>query len=110
MAWDWNTFWFVLIILSLLFLLVLTIIWWNQLRKKKEKGPSHIELYFDENFRKIMDEWDFASRDKVKDFKKNMSTRLGKVGADISVMENKRVDLEKRMDKVEKGMSKLEGL
>jgi hypothetical protein len=110
MAWDWNTFFFVLVIGLLVLALVVTIIWWINLRKKRAQGPSHIELYFGENFRKIMDEWDFSTRDSVKDFKKNMNSRLTKVGGDIDVLEAKKKNLDKRMVNLDKKMNKLEGL
>ncbi|MFO8051043.1 MAG: hypothetical protein R6V01_05020 [Thermoplasmatota archaeon] len=110
MAWDWNTFWFVLIIGLLVILLALTIIWFINLSRKKRKGPSHVELYFSENFRKIMDEWDFSTRDQVKDFKSDMKGRLKKVGGDIDLLESKKGKLDRRMSSLDKKMQKLEGL
>ena len=59
MAFDWTTFWFVVIIGFLVVAFVLVLMWYVSLSKKRKKLPSHINLYFDENFRKIMDEWDF---------------------------------------------------
>ncbi|MGA1792447.1 MAG: hypothetical protein ACMUHM_00695 [Thermoplasmatota archaeon] len=109
MGWDWTTFWYVLVIGLLLVALVLVIIWYFQLSRKRKKGPSHIELYFDENFRGIMSEWDFLTRDKVKDFKKDMLKRLGKVGGDIDGLEKKKTSLDKRMTVLETKMKDLEG-
>jgi len=109
MDWDWSTFGYVLVIGILLLALVLVIIWYFQLTRKKRKGPSHIELYFDENFRGIMGEWDFATRDKVKDFKKDMLKRLGKVGSDIDGLEKKRTALDKRMTALETKIKDMEG-
>lgn len=110
MAWDWNTFWFVLIIGLLVLAFILTVVWFINLRRKKSQTPSHIDLYFGENFRKIMDEWDFTTRDRVKDFKKDMNSRLSKVGGDLDVMEKKKKNLDKRMTSLDKNMTKLEGL
>ena len=110
MGWDWTTFWYVLIIGVLLVALVLVIIWYIQLSRKKKKEPSHIELYFDENFRGIIGEWDFMTRDKVKEFKKDMGKRLSKVGSDIDVLEKKKTTLDKRMTALETKMKDLEGL
>lgn len=112
MAWDWNTFFFVLLIGLLLLALIFVFFWFLDLskRSKKDKGPSHIELYFHDNFRRIMDEWDFTTRDRVKEFKKNMVKRLSKVGSDIDVLEVKRTSLDSRMDTLENKMAKLEDL
>ncbi|MGA1819419.1 MAG: hypothetical protein ACMUHU_00255 [Thermoplasmatota archaeon] len=109
MGWDWTTFGFVLTIGILVLAFILALIWYFQLSRKSKKGPSHIELYFDENFRGIMGEWDFLTRDKVKDFKKDMLKRLGKVGSDIDGLEKKRVTLDKRMTALETKMKDMEG-
>jgi hypothetical protein len=109
MAFDWTTFWFVVIIGVLIIAFVLVLLWYLSLSRKKKQLPSHIELYFDENFRKIMDEWDFTTRDRVKDFKKDMGKRLTKVGNDISTLENRKASLDRRISAVERGMEKLEG-
>jgi hypothetical protein len=111
MEFDWNTFFFIIIIgllvLAFIYTLILLI---TSLRKRKGgKAPSHIELYFDDNFRKIIDEWDLMPRDRVKEFKKDMTKRLTKVGTEINSLEEKRNSLEGRLSTVEKGMEKLEG-
>ena len=107
---DWTIFWIVLIaILALAALIVLisAIVSW---RKKKAAGPSHIELYFDDNFRNIMSEWDMVTRDKVKDFKGDMTKRLKTVGSDIDLLYTKKKGLDKRMNTLDKKISKMEGL
>jgi len=110
MSWDWNTFFFVLIIGLLVLALVLVFIWFLSLRRKSRAMPSHVDLYFQGNFRKIMDEWDFTTRDRVKDFKKDMSKRLLKVGGDLDVLETKKKHMDGRMDTLEKQISNMEGL
>ncbi|HHD15251.1 MAG TPA: hypothetical protein ENK47_00920 [Euryarchaeota archaeon] len=111
MSFDWGTFWFVVIIGVLVLAFVLALLWFISLSKKRRKQvPSHIELYFDSNFRKIMDEWDFTTRDRVKSFKKEITKRLSVVDSDISNLEKKKKDLEKRLTSVEKEMGKLEGV
>ncbi|MGA1820671.1 MAG: hypothetical protein ACMUHU_06660, partial [Thermoplasmatota archaeon] len=84
--------------------------WYLHLRRKRKMEPSHLQLYFDENFRNIMGEWDFVTRDRVKEFKKDIGKRLQVVGTDITTLETKRTTLEKRMGGLEKTISKLEGL
>jgi hypothetical protein len=109
MGWDWTTFWFVVIIGLLVIALVLVFFWYLSLSKKKKTEPSHIQLYFDENFRNIISEWDFTTRDRVKEFKKDISKRLVIVGSDIDGLEKNRLKLDKRMDSLESKMKKLEG-
>jgi peptidoglycan hydrolase CwlO-like protein len=110
MAWDWMTFWIVILIGLLLLALVLTFLWFLDLNKKKKREPSHIQLYFDENFRNIIGEWDFSTRDRVKEFKKDITKRLTSVGGDIDILDTKRKKLDKRMDALEQKMKGLEGL
>jgi hypothetical protein len=105
---DWNTFWFVLIIAVLVIALILVIAWYFSLRRKRKEMPSHVELYFDENFRGIMSEWDMVTRDRVKSFKKDMSDRLSRVSTSIDDMEKSRKRLESRMSSLDREMSKLE--
>ncbi len=110
MTFDWTTFWYVIVIGGLSLLFALTLMWFISLSKKRKQMPSHIELYFDENFKKIMNEWDLATRDKAKEFRKDMNGRLVKVGNDISGLEKRRSVLDKRLKAVEAGMNGLEGL
>lgn len=110
MAWDWLTFWIVILIGLLLLGLVLTFLWFLSLNKKKRMEPSHIQLYFDENFRNILGEWDFTTRDRVKEFKKDVSKRLISVAGDIDLLDKKKVKLDNRMASLELKMKDLEGL
>lgn len=106
---DTNTYWYIAIIAALSLSLVLVFAWYMHLRKKRAQMPSHIQLYFDDNFRKIMTEWDMVTRDRVKTFKKDMNKRLSKVGDDISHLEGKRNDLDSRLSTLDKKFTKLEG-
>ena len=110
MTWDWLTILLFVGIVVLIFAWLLTLGWFIHLRKKRRMEPSHIQLYFDDNFRSIMGEWDFVTRDRVKDFKKDLGKRLGVVGKDITSMENKKIVLEKRMGNLERTLNKLEGV
>jgi hypothetical protein len=109
MSWSWPTFWYVLIAGVLLIALILVIWWFISLLKKRRERPSHIKLYFDANFRKIIDEWDLVSRDRVKEFKKDITHRLSKVGDDITQLEKHRDKLNGRMKKLDTEIGKLEG-
>jgi hypothetical protein len=109
MSWSWPTFWYVLIIGILILAFILVLFWFFSLMRKRRAGPTHIELYFDDNFRKIVDEWDLISRDRVKEWKKDIKSRLTVIGTDLTTLENNRDTLEKRMTKLDREISKLEG-
>lgn len=103
-----DSVWYVVIIVALLIALVLVIAWYASLKKKQKAMPSHVQLYFDENFRKIMSEWDMSTRDRVKEFKKDMSGRLSNVGKNIDDLEASSKKLDKRLNALDTEMSKLE--
>jgi uncharacterized protein HemX len=103
-----ESYWYIIIIAALLILLGLVIAWYASLKKKQKSMPSHVQLYFDENFRKIMTEWDMTTRDRVKDFKKDMSGRLAKVGSSIDDLEANTKKLDKRLNTLDREMSKME--
>lgn len=105
---DWETIVLTVAIVVLVLALIAVIAWYFSLRRKKKMEPSHVDLYFGENFRKIMSEWDMSTRDQVKGFKKDMSTRLSKVGKEIDSLERNKDRLEKRMTSLDKEMQKLE--
>jgi peptidoglycan hydrolase CwlO-like protein len=71
---------------------------------------EHVELYFDEHFRDIINEWDLTNRTKLKDWKKDMSKRLDDVGTDIDKLSKFRKSFDPRLDKLESEMKKLEVL
>lgn len=110
MAFDWYTFWMVLLIGLLVIAFIAAFMWYRSLSRKKKEMPSHIELYFDDNFRKIMDEWDMTTRERVKTFRKDMKGRLKKIGEDIGTLEKKKGILDSRLASVENDMESLEAL
>jgi hypothetical protein len=110
MTWDWTTFWIVILIGFLVLAWISVFIWFLNLRSKKIKEPSHIDLYFQDNFRSIMDEWDMVTRPKLKSYKKDLNQRLSKCGEDIDKFFSKRVEMEKRMTRLDRELTKLEGL
>jgi hypothetical protein len=110
MTFDWTTFLIIVGILVLVVAWFLALGWYLHLRKKRKTEPSHLQLYFDENFRGIMGEWDFVTRDRVKEFKKDLGKRLNLVGGDIDALETKKKGLERRMNTVERTLNKLEGI
>lgn len=105
-----EDYWYIIIIASLLIFLVLVFAWYLHLRKKKAQMPSHIELYFGDNFRRVMNEWDMVPRDRVKAFKKDINKRLSKVGDEVTSLEIKRDNLTSRLSSVDRKINQLEGL
>ena len=98
---------FTLSFLIVIFVLLIIYAVYAMYRKKAE-GPSHIELYFDANFRKIIDEWDLMPRSKLKDWKVDMNRRLDAVDKDLKDLEKARKKLDARMKALEADIMELE--
>ena len=96
-----------IVALLLAFVFVYLIYFIYQLKKKKG-GPDHIQLYFDEHFRNIIDEWDLMPRSKVKTWKKDMNKKLKVISRDIGTIKKKKTSINSRMSALEKGMKNLE--
>jgi hypothetical protein len=110
MNWDWYTILLLIAFVLLVLAWFIALAWYIRLRRIKKLEPSHLQLYFEENFRSIIKEWDFVTRDRVKDFKKDIGKRLMVVGTDITALETNKKTLEKRMVGLEKTIDRLEGL
>ena len=77
-------------------------------RKKRGSGADHIQLYFDEHFRNIIDEWDLMPRTKIKTWKRDMNKKLKIINRDIDYIKKNRGGINTRLDTLEKGMMTLE--
>ncbi|MFO8051607.1 MAG: hypothetical protein R6V01_07915 [Thermoplasmatota archaeon] len=110
MTWDWYMTLLSVAIVLLVISWFVALVWLIQLRRKKRAEPSHVELYFDENFRSIIGEWDLVTRDRVKEYKKDIGKRLQVVGKDITALETNKKVLDKRIGGLEKTIARLEGL
>ncbi|MFW3146448.1 MAG: hypothetical protein ACMUIE_06520 [Thermoplasmatota archaeon] len=107
---DATTIWIIVAIAALVIAVLLVISLIVFLVRRRKGRPSHVQLYFDENFRKIMDEWDMVTRDRVKDFKKDLNKRLSLVGSDIDLLEKNRTKLDRRLGALDREMTRMEGL
>lgn len=96
---------------ALIVILIIAIIYtiYGIVKSRKER-PNHVEMYFDANFRSIVDEWDLVTRPRLKDWKSTMSKRLDSVGKDISGIEKNRKKIDKRLSSLEKEVGKLESI
>jgi hypothetical protein len=92
----------IVLIIALVYLVIAYI------RGRKEARLQHVELYFDEHFRDVINEWDLTSRTKVKDWSVDMSSRLDSVGKDIDKLSKFKNSFDKRMDTLEADLDKLE--
>ena len=70
--------------------------------------PDHITLYFDENFPRMIREWDLLSRSKAREFKLQMLRRLVAISNDIDRIQAFRNNLNQRLDYLDREMKKLE--
>lgn len=82
----------------------------RELSKRKAAGPSHIELYFSENFRNLIDEWDLQTRSKIKTWRGDMGKRLNAVGSDIERLKAFRQSMDTRLENLKRELVNLEKL
>lgn len=69
---------------------------------------SHVQLYFEEHFPDIINEWNLATRPKLDTWFSNMSARLDKVEKDISTVKSSRQILDSRLDRLATRLTKVE--
>lgn len=84
-------------------------------RRRKISVPifptkSHVNLYFEEHFPDIIREWDLITRPKLDTWVSSMSTRLDKVGKDISTVKSFRKTLDSRLDKLDERVKTIESV
>jgi hypothetical protein len=92
----------VILIVALIYLVI------EYIRGRREARLEHVELYFDEHFRDVINEWDLTSRTKVKDWNGDMSKRLDNVGKDINKLSKFKSSFDKRMNSLEADLDNLE--
>ncbi len=105
---TWQSVGLFVILLAIVGLIVFLFRYIWRLTKKGKGGPDHIELYFDEHFRNIIDEWDLMPRAKIKTWKRDMNKKLKVINRDIENVKKKRVGLNTRLDVIEREMKNLE--
>jgi peptidoglycan hydrolase CwlO-like protein len=103
-----GTLFFSIVVIILVIALVYLIIYY--VRKTRAARMEHVELYFDEHFRDIINEWDLTKRSELMDWKKGMSKRLDTVGTDIDKLAKFRKSFDPRLDKLDSEIKKLEVL
>ncbi len=99
---------FVVILLFFFFFIYTIYLIYQMKKKKRAQGPDHIELYFDEHFRNIIDEWDLMPRAKIKTWKRDMNKKLKVINRDIEGLKKKRLSINSRLDTLGSEMGKLE--
>ena len=71
---------------------------------------SHVDLYFEERFPDLIREWDLITRPKLDNWVSSMSTRLDKIGKDISTVKSFRKTLDSRLDNMYKSVKTIESV
>jgi len=94
----------IILIVALIYLIIVYI------RGRREARIHHVELYFDEHFRDIINEWDLTTRTKIKDWEPNMTKRLTDVGKDIDKLMSFKKSFDTRLDNLEADIKKYEVL
>lgn len=71
-------------------------------------GVDHVKLYFDENFKNIINEFDLVGRSKAKSWKADMAKRLSIVGKELEKLKDFKKSFDPRLSKLEKEVKRLE--
>ena len=80
----------------------------RELTKRRVARPDHIELYFSENFRNLVDEWDLVSRTKVNSWRTDIMKRLNTVNSDIDRLKAFQKTMDNRLARLHRAMVALE--
>lgn len=94
----------VILIVVLVYLIIIYI------KGRREARIHHVELYFDEHFRDIINEWDLTTRTKIKEWEPNMTKRLNDVGKDIDKLMSFQKSFNSRLNNLEADIKKYEVL
>ena len=94
----------IILIIALIYLIIAYI------KGRREARIHHVELYFDEHFRDIINEWDLTSRTKIKDWEPNMTKRLNDVSKDIDQLLSFKKSFDSRLEGLEAEVKKYEVL
>ena len=98
----------VFFIIILIIILAVAIAWSYRKKKLIFSGVNHVKLYFDENFKNIINEFDLVNRARVKTWKVDMAKRLNIVGKEVDKIKAFRKSFDPRLSKLEKEVKRME--
>lgn len=107
---DWTAlisdpiFW---ILVALLIILVIVDIFLI-IRLVFKRREDHVGLYFEGNFRGIINEWDLVNRPTLKRWKGETAKRLLSLDKEVTYIEKMRRDIDNRLLSLDKDLVKLE--
>lgn len=78
------------------------------LREEYGRVPSHTELYFEEYFENMIEDWDLLSKNKAGEWSENMNNRLDNVSEKVKRLKSRRHDIDGNLDKIEDRVDDLE--
>jgi len=78
------------------------------LRETYGHEPSHMELYFEEYFEEILDNWDLMRKKEVRDWADDMNGRLDAVSDDISKLKKRKKKINSDFTMVEERIKNME--
>lgn len=77
-------------------------------RAYERAGTSHLDLYFDEHFPNLVEEFDLVTKRRFDNWASGVTARLSGVTRDIDVIGKARGELDARLDRLEKRLGDVE--
>ncbi len=72
--------------------------------------PSHTELYFEEYFDDIIQEWDLVGKERAQSWTERMNKRLQRVSDKLQSVKERKENIDGEMDKIESQIDELESM
>ena len=95
------------VFVAILIILVIVTIWMI-IRLIFIKREDHVGVYFESNFRGIINEWDLINRPTLKEWKLEASKRLKLLDKDLTGIEKMRSGIDSRLSALDKEIAKVE--
>lgn len=96
------------IIIAWIFFLYSVVSRRTALKEKYGEVPSHTELYFEEYFEDITDEWDLVKKRDAQSWANEIEGRVNAVGDTINELKQTRKEIDKDLETIEDEIKKLE--
>ena len=99
-----------ILLIIILVMAALALAWYlfMQYRRRMSGAPDHVDLYFQDHFSDIASEWDLMGLEATREWKADISSRLGDVGTRITSLKKGRSEIDRKIVQLETKLSMME--